>query len=206
MENRNNMMITGSGKIGAGTYNEVKIAGSGKILGDIECRLLRVTGSAKSEGNIEAENFSVAGSFKADKDVRCKKINITGSFKSDQNIIYAEEIVVAGTLKNDKEINADVINVTGMIQGREIVGDRISMNMKRPILSLFPVATPSNKADTIECTTLEAGYLKCQTISAQNIVLVRYSKVDVINCEGNLTIDSTCEVKTINGNCTINRI
>lgn len=206
MENQNNVIITGSGKVGSGSYNEVKISGSGRILGDIECRLLRVTGSAKSEGNVDAENFSIAGTFKAEKDVRCRKLNITGSFKCDSNIVYAEEIVVAGTLKNDKEISADVIDVTGMIHGREIVGDRININMKRPILSLFTIGSPSNKAETIECTTLEAGYLKCHTISAETIVLVKYSKVDVINCEGTLTIDSTSEVKSINGNCTINRI
>ena len=53
----------------------------------------------------------------------------------------------------------------------------------------------------IECTTLEAGCLQCDTISAENILLTDGCVVNHIQCDGTLSYDSTCQIGTVEGNC-----
>ena len=54
MEQLQNVSISGSGRIGGGTYDQVKIAGSGKVTGELECQELHVSGSASLQSNVKA--------------------------------------------------------------------------------------------------------------------------------------------------------
>ena len=70
----NDVKIAGSGTISSGEYNLVSIAGSGKAIGDITCKLLKVAGSARFEGTINSDEVSIAGSCKFLRDVKGNKI------------------------------------------------------------------------------------------------------------------------------------
>ena len=78
----NDIRISGSGTVGSGEYNEVKISGSGRICGDVKCERFAVSGSAHSAGVIECSGeLSVSGSLKTDGNRRrslCKHIEDCG--------------------------------------------------------------------------------------------------------------------------------
>ena len=53
--------ISGSGVIPSGTYDEVKVAGNGKIVGDITCSTLKSAGNLIAEENISAKLVTFSG-------------------------------------------------------------------------------------------------------------------------------------------------
>ena len=76
----NDIRISGSGTVGSGEYNEVKISGSGRICGDVKCERFAVSGSAHSAGVIECSGeLSVSGSLKTDGGVKADSARISGS-------------------------------------------------------------------------------------------------------------------------------
>ena len=59
-ENLNDVKILGSGSISQGEYNNVKVAGSGQILGNIKANDIKVSGSGDFPKNIitKGNNYS----------------------------------------------------------------------------------------------------------------------------------------------------
>lgn len=75
-----NINIAGSGKISGGEYAQVKISGSGRVLGNIRCTDLRSAGSAHVEGDVEcAGQIKCAGSFRCDGRVQADELHVSGS-------------------------------------------------------------------------------------------------------------------------------
>lgn len=55
---RKNASIARSGKLSGGVYDTVKVAGSGKIEGDIDANYITTAGSCKIEGNVKTREGS----------------------------------------------------------------------------------------------------------------------------------------------------
>lgn len=89
-------MISGAGKIEGGTYGTVKIAGSGKVTGDLSAEEFRAAGSAKVEGHLKAKRFEVAGSFRCEKDLEVEEGEAAGSIHVGGKV-RAKELKLAGS-------------------------------------------------------------------------------------------------------------
>ena len=90
------MTISGSGTIGAGEYNKIRISGSGG-----------------SEGPIRGESFHCSGAFSGKSDIECaNEIHISGAFKNT-GTIKAKEFSASGSAKNEAALTADVVKVSG---------------------------------------------------------------------------------------------
>lgn len=224
----NKTRINGSGSIGAGTYKDISISGSGSISGDIECEKLDVSGICKSAGTIHANEIYINGSFKAEDAIKSKTIEVNGSLKVEGDIktdtfnvngsvktsdynVYAEYLEINGSLSNEKELNADKIIVNGKIKVNEIVGTNIEIlkyGLSLDVGNFFRFSSKSklaNKAESITCETIYAKFLKCNKICAENITLKSDCTVEFIECNGTLFIGKNCHVSNIEGDCEIVR-
>ena len=75
------MKISGSGVIGAGEYDNVRISGSGKVHGPIRCKSFSASGAVDGNDSIEcAEAFRVSGSGSFDGSIKAGCIGVAGAF------------------------------------------------------------------------------------------------------------------------------
>ncbi|WP_010274771.1 hypothetical protein [Paenibacillus senegalensis] len=93
--------LSGSGTIAAGRYNRVKIAGSGKISGDVEANQLKINGSASLKGRARINEISVNGSVKFNEDVEAMKCVINGSASSDA-VLDIANLTVNGSIQGSQ--------------------------------------------------------------------------------------------------------
>lgn len=90
------MKISGSGKIGSGEYDDVRISGSGRSEGLIRCKSLHASGSYHGDAVECTEEFKVSGSTKLSGSLTAGKIGISGSFKCEDNITVKQTVSVSG--------------------------------------------------------------------------------------------------------------
>lgn len=201
--------IDGVGRLAAGEYGRVDIDGVGRTNGDIKFDKMDIDGTCTCHGKLEGNILDVDGMAKVNGDIRVSKLNINGLLKSNSNKIYADEIRVDGMLKIGGEVNADRIKIDGCANVDDLFGDEITINFSKRVFSVFTFKQfnwiKMNHANNIECSTLRASFIKCHTISANDIILSDHCEVDVIQCDGKLKFDSTCKIGRIEGDCTQNR-
>ena len=114
-----NVTISGSGRIEGGTYGTVKIAGSGKVVGDLTAEEFKAAGSAKVEGNLKAQKFEVAGSFKCEGDLEAEEAEAAGSF-AVVGRLKAKELRLAGSARA-KSITGGYLRAGGSLHVEENV-------------------------------------------------------------------------------------
>ena len=94
------MKISGSGSIVAGTYGNISVSGSGTATGPIDCEKFSVSGSSKINGPLNCTEFHASGSFRAEGDIICRKgFRCSGTGRSDGLIRAEENAEISGSLK-----------------------------------------------------------------------------------------------------------
>ena len=112
--------ISGSGQIGAGDYDDVKISGSGKACGFIRCHDFQVSGSAKSDDGVSCTGeFRVSGSCKVEKNIEAVSVKISGAAKCGGMIVAQEDLKVSGSC-HCASVKCGQLKLSG---GAEITGD-----------------------------------------------------------------------------------
>lgn len=91
-----NVTISGAGRIEGGSYGTVKIAGSGRVVGDLVAEEFKAAGSAKVEGNLKAQRFEAAGAFRCEGDLELEEGEAAGSLKVVGRV-RAKELKLAGS-------------------------------------------------------------------------------------------------------------
>ena len=112
----NDIRISGSGTVGSGEYNEVKISGSGRICGDVKCERFAVSGSAHSAGVIECSGeLSVSGSLKTDGGVKADSARISGSTAIGGDLC-ANTLKIAGSAAVSGNCTVTEASISGSIK------------------------------------------------------------------------------------------
>ncbi|GAA0787126.1 polymer-forming cytoskeletal protein [Hathewaya limosa] len=95
MENNElgNLYISGSGRCSGGKFRSVKILGSGKIVGDIECEDFKISGSGKVEGNIFTKDFKISGSGNVEGAIVTNEFKISGSGKVESDVTCTDGVI-----------------------------------------------------------------------------------------------------------------
>lgn len=121
------MKISGSGSIPGGEYKNVKIAGSGDILGDIKCDVVAISGSGNCKGKISSRELRASGTVTCLDNVEVEegiKISGSGSFNSS---VKSKELCVSGDGSFQGDIKAEIIKISG---DSNIKGNVSFSNMK----------------------------------------------------------------------------
>lgn len=109
-----NIRIAGSGTIEGGSYGQVKIAGSGKITGDLEADEFSSAGSALAQGNLKAKRFETAGSFTCQGDLEVEEGEAAGSFRVVGRL-KATEMKLAGSA-HCRSISGGYLRASGSLE------------------------------------------------------------------------------------------
>ena len=126
------LKISGSGVIGGGTYEEVKISGSAKIEGSVKCESFAVSGAVHGEGQIEAEeDAKVSGSLKLDGGMKAKVVHVSGAVKCC-DLEGSEEVHLSGGAEIGGRLSGGDVHVSGGLrvdEGIEAETFRLSGSM-----------------------------------------------------------------------------
>ena len=110
--NQGDLRIDGSGSASGGTYNSIKINGSGKITGDVICRLFRINGSGTVQGRLETDDGKISGSGNIHGDVKAKLFKINGSGQIKGNFT-GETMTISGSGTVGGSLNAQQVRIDG---------------------------------------------------------------------------------------------
>ena len=111
-EERRNTTIPGSGTLAGGVYGKVKIAGAGKVDGDIDAEKVSAAGSARFSDGIKAAELKTAGSCSVGGDVEVEELRSTGSMDI-QGGVTAKTIRGAGSFGVSGGVKAENIRISG---------------------------------------------------------------------------------------------
>lgn len=114
-----NITISGAGRIEGGNYGTVRIAGSGRVVGDLTAEEFKSAGAAKVEGNLKAQRFEVAGTFRCEGDLEVREGEAAGSFKVAGRV-KAKELKLAGSV-HAKGISGGYLRAGGVLSVEENV-------------------------------------------------------------------------------------
>ncbi|WP_064093976.1 polymer-forming cytoskeletal protein [Rossellomorea aquimaris] len=145
------LKISGSGSSGGGQFNKVKISGSGKISGDIDCKELKISGSGKINGNIKTGYMKSSGSSHIHGDLKAEKISISGSSKFEGSIMAAT-MEVSGSSKVSENLICKDFKASGscVVQGK-LQGENVKSSGLLKVLKDCEVETfTSHGAVTID--------------------------------------------------------
>lgn len=119
------LKISGSGTSGGGQFDEVKISGSGKIAGDVDCREMKISGSGTVAGDVKAGVIKTSGSSTIEGDTKAELITTSGSSKYTGSVMAAE-MTISGSSKVTKDLIIEKFKVSGSCKvGGKIQGGTV---------------------------------------------------------------------------------
>lgn len=107
-----NIKISGSGSAAGGIYDEVRISGSGKVTGDVECNEFHTSGSSKVEGSVKTKDFRTSGSSHICGNLEAQDVKVSGSAHIEGNV-KGDNITVSGSSRIDMDLNGGEIGISG---------------------------------------------------------------------------------------------
>ena len=111
------MIISGSGQVAAGEYNEkISIGGSGRINGNVRCVGVSCSGSMRSVGNLEcSENVSVSGSAHFEKSITADNVSVSGSVRIDEDVKAKGSVKISGSVKIGGSVKCSLLSCSGSV-------------------------------------------------------------------------------------------
>jgi cytoskeletal protein CcmA (bactofilin family) len=113
-ETLDHLVISGSGKAAGGTYQEVKINGSGKITSDLQCVEFKTNGSSEVLGNVSATKMKINGSSVIKGNVVAEEIKTSGSAKVLGNV-SSKILKVSGSMEIQGDFTGEQVEIKGSV-------------------------------------------------------------------------------------------
>ncbi|MCA1322389.1 polymer-forming cytoskeletal protein [Bacillus tianshenii] len=108
------MVINGSGSVGGGTFNKVVINGSGTIVNDIECEVLKCNGTGKITGNVHAKSSIINGTSTITGNLFSESVEIHGHASVKGNMHF-QQLEVKGASTVGKSVKGEQLTLEGSI-------------------------------------------------------------------------------------------
>jgi cytoskeletal protein CcmA (bactofilin family) len=137
--------ITGGAKISGGSYNLIKISGSGEIAGDVKANEFHCSGSCEVKGGLNTKLLDASGSFRVDGAIVADQIQSTGLLKAGGKIdahtldasglFYADSlngntVTSSGSLKVTKDVAVKSFESSGGVEiGGKLSADRVAISI-----------------------------------------------------------------------------
>lgn len=125
-----NIRIAGRGKItGDVTTGEFIISGSADAMGAVDCDKLIINGEAGIHGNLKAGELKVRGSGDFKKNIQADSFGISGSAHAAESV-NAKTVKVSGALHVKGDLAADSFSSSGTFEvGGLLSADSIDINL-----------------------------------------------------------------------------
>lgn len=113
MNELKDMRISGSGTVPGGEFNNVKIAGSGKITGNVKATLISISGSGSSCGNLITNSLKISGSFKCDGTVNATEVITVCGSGNFLKSVEGKDITISGSASFGGKVKFDNMTIAG---------------------------------------------------------------------------------------------
>ncbi len=138
--------ISGYGVAPGGEYTHIRIAGRGKITGDVTCgdfiisgsgdatgavtcSRMHINGEAGIHGHLKTGELKVRGSGDFKKEVRCDALSVSGSAHAGESI-NAKTVKVSGAVHVKRDLSADAFSSSGSFEvGGLLSADTIDITL-----------------------------------------------------------------------------
>lgn len=181
-----NYRIAGVGVIPEGKYDKVSISGTANANGDLECEELKVSGVGSFTGSVHSNSVSVSGTATFKKNLKGDKIKIAGAARITGDLI-GEEAIIDGAIVVKGESNVGNLKLEGVATFSNIYGDKIDLTGKKKIVEV----------NEIEATNIKLHHVKANRVSGENVYIIGYSNIEVIEYQTKLTLGCNVTVKKI---------
>ena len=105
------LKMCGAGSCGGGIFKDVRLEGSHRIKGNIECEHFYASGVCTALGSISSLIFNVEGAMTL-QSVKTKEMLVAGACKC-QGVINCELLEAEGYFRANEEMNAEQIRIEG---------------------------------------------------------------------------------------------
>jgi cytoskeletal protein CcmA (bactofilin family) len=119
LDNKQHLIINGSGSYSGGMYNKVKIRGEGMITTDFECDDFKTFGTSDILKNGKAGKFSVFGETDVRGNLQCEDVKVYGTLSIGGSADF-KKTQVRGTLDIQDRFTGEVADIKG---GLTVKGD-----------------------------------------------------------------------------------
>lgn len=223
MENKNNLYdvkIAGSGTISPGEYNNVKVSGSGQILGNIKANMVKTSGSADFQGDITTKEIKCSGSMTCNGNViSTETLKISGSAMFKQDLMGKEIILnggstISGNVNFEKMVIRGGCKIGGDCEGEDFYGIgniNIENLLAADKIKIFPEGESYIKEIGGEEIVVKSehkkrfmflkisfssdGFINCDMIEGDKITLEN-TKCKIVRGE-NIIIGKGCEIERV---------
>ncbi len=124
MNEMQSIRIDGSGKIGGGIYDEVRINGNATVIDNFTCNLLRVSGMASLEGDVTSKETKISGTAKQTGELVANILDVSGTYKTIGGI-NADRVIVRGSLKAEGSMKANHVDVSGFVTVKQDINSEV---------------------------------------------------------------------------------
>ncbi|MFQ5794394.1 MAG: polymer-forming cytoskeletal protein [Candidatus Bipolaricaulia bacterium] len=116
--------ISGAGKLTGGVYEQVKIAGAGRVEGDLEADTVIVSGAGKIEGSVKAKELRTSGSCRVSGDVEAQSFKMAGAGHVEGKV-RANQFKSSGSQKIGRDLKGEQIHIAGSFNvGGDVEADQ----------------------------------------------------------------------------------
>lgn len=115
MSTNHDMFFSGVGTLEAGDYDKVRIAGSGRLRGEIRCRSFHSAGTTGGKGSLLCrEEFKASGSFALEGALSADQVKASGSFRCGG--LKAKTAELSGSARIDGGVSCGEWNASGTLK------------------------------------------------------------------------------------------
>lgn len=174
-----------------------------RVRGSLQADVLGVDGVLRVEGNLKTGSLDLDGMATVDGNISAGQMTVDGLLTVRGGTkIEATKICCDGMIRLDGEISADSIDADGLIRAKEIVGETVRIQSRRPGLFAFFMRR-SSRIPLIEATTVELRGVSAETVNGKDVSIGRGCRIERLDCSGTLRIARGAKVKTITGEYTL---
>lgn len=161
---KGNLNISGSGSYPGGIFENIRISGTGKILGDVKCNKLSASGTSKVEGNVVAQSISISGTGKVLGNIEVAKMSVSGTLRVEGDVsggsigvsgagkvfgnIKCEKVSISGAITIEKNIEAEEVTIQGSIKNNGFI------NAEKVVINTRGAGNGYTKFNEIGATTV----------------------------------------------------
>lgn len=109
---RKDLVISGTGSASGGLYDLVKISGTGKVHGDIDCNDMAIYGTATMEGNVKAKAVHISGKARITGSLKTEHVKIHGSTRMGGDV-QCKQFDCHGSANVGGNLSADEVHIHG---------------------------------------------------------------------------------------------
>ncbi|WP_449621842.1 hypothetical protein [Robertmurraya sp. Marseille-Q9965] len=217
VEQRGDLIISGHGKSGGGSFERVFVNGHGVVHGEITARVVEVNGHSKMLDVVYVEEMTINGHSKNEGRVTFKSMEINGK-STFLNSIEGKELELNGMMKIEGDcevekaelngvftidglLNADTIaiSLSGRSSVKEIGGETISVKKDKQSFmqldKLFSILNKELTADIIEGDVLELENTKAKTVRGKHVHIGPGCQIDLVEYREDIRISEEADVK-----------